>query len=268
MCLNPETVFLTAPTLLLLSCVGTSGLFNFDLRRHPWSTVLPLWIQWIVSVQTRTKWITVFTPRPIKGLKAKWVLCLYLFGCARVSQVGVPQDCPSRGDRTELLGGRLGATTCFQTVVGSSAAFGPVFYFCSGQAGGKVSGWWGWMDALLSPPTHLCLKLGSWLQGSYKIFEVLLDNFFWLKLQGRVFKCYSVLLQSMYLLMFWIQELCNHFANRLCLVTITIKCNPKPLVMAFYASCFIIFIISELYNLYILVWVMLAVCFFLPQDSN
>lgn len=201
-------------------------------------------------------------PRPIKGVKAKWVLCLYIFGCVCVSQVGVPQDCPSRGDRTKLLGDGLGATTCFQTVVGSSAAFGPVFYFCSGQAGGKVSGWWGWMDALLSPPTHLPLKLGSCVARIVQNIWSFIRQFFWLKVQGRVFKCYSVLLQSMYLLTFWVQELYNHFANRLCLVTITIKCNPKPLVMAFYASCFIIFIISELYNLYILVWVMLAVCFF------
>lgn len=122
--------------------------------------VVPLWMQWIISAWAWTRRLTVLTLRPIKGAKVKWFLCLCLSGSVCVSHIGVHWDCPTRSNRTELLGNVLGATTWFQTAVGSIAAFGPLFYFCSGWAGEKVPGWWGWMDALLTSP-HLPLKLGN-----------------------------------------------------------------------------------------------------------
>lgn len=55
----------------MLSCVGTVDLINFAYRNMPKHGAVPLQMQWITSVQTRTTWFSVLTVRLIKGEKAK-----------------------------------------------------------------------------------------------------------------------------------------------------------------------------------------------------
>lgn len=151
-CLNSETVFLTTPTQLLLTRVGTVGLFHFDLQRHPWSMELCL---------SECSELPQSGPGLSSSLSSQWnslrvrrqsdfFACVVLDVC--VSRVGAPQGYSTCSERTKWLGNVLGTTTCFQTVVFSHADLGPLFSFCSGQDGGKVSGWWAWMDALLTDP--------------------------------------------------------------------------------------------------------------------
>lgn len=112
---------------------------------------VPLQMQWITSVRTRTKQLTVFTVSSLRVRRqSDFFACVVLDVC--VSRVGAPQGYPTCSERTKWLGNVLGTTACFQTVVFSRAALGPLFSFCSGQDGGKVSGWWAWMDALLTDP--------------------------------------------------------------------------------------------------------------------
>lgn len=171
--------------------------------------------------------------------------------------------CPC-SDRTNLLANILGATTCFQTVVNSSTDW-PLFFSLVAELMQRFQDSNAWLGALLTPQ-DICLS--SWtnlLQGPCQIIDVLLE-----KKKKRIkcwnFKagCFKATILSYGQCIYWTsgyENYPNHFVNRMRFVTVKMNCKPKFLFMAFYNSCFIIVIISGLYNLYILVWVMLAVRF-------
>lgn len=149
-------------------------------------------MQWITSVQTRTKQFTVLTVRLIKSEKTKWFLCLYLLECVFQST-----SCSPRLPNMQWENQVAWKCTWDHSLLPNCSfwqwSFRALVYFCSGQAGGKVSEWWAWMDALLTDPQvgHLgCKDHTKHLKFCCKIFC--------LKVQGKVLKSYSLLLWSVF----------------------------------------------------------------------